>query len=110
MTDTFLNSMFQIVYEGLHNGEYNRAKTVMLAYDDAIHGITGKAGENRIFELDFNEKLFTPQGVQQVIMIQKKINGSVVIEIFRDLRPGDSFKFHLVNFDAKGNEFRLFFI
>lgn len=53
-----LNSMFQIVYEGLHNGEYNRAKTVMLAYDDAIHGITGKAGENRIFELDFNEKLF----------------------------------------------------
>ena len=58
MTDTFLNSMFQIVYEGLHNGEYNRAKTVMLAYDDAIHGITGKAGENRIFELDFNEKPF----------------------------------------------------
>ena len=58
MTDTFLNSMFQIVYEGLHNGEYNRAKTVMIAYDDAIHGITGKAGENRIFELDFNETPF----------------------------------------------------
>ena len=27
-------------------------------YDDAIHGITGKAGENRIFELDFNETPF----------------------------------------------------
>ncbi|MDD7403938.1 MAG: glycosyltransferase family 2 protein [Butyribacter sp.] len=56
MVTTFLNSMFQIVYEGLHNGEENRAKTVMMAYDDAIHGITGKAGPNRIFDLDFNEE------------------------------------------------------
>lgn len=30
----------------------------MLAYDDAIHGIMGKAGENRIFDLDFNLEPF----------------------------------------------------
>lgn len=52
MVDTFLDSMFQIVYEGLHKGEKNRTRTVMLAYDDALHGVTGKAGENRIFTLD----------------------------------------------------------
>jgi hypothetical protein len=54
MVETFLNSMFQIVYEGLHKGESRRVQTVMLAYDDAIHGVTGKAGDDRIFELDFN--------------------------------------------------------
>lgn len=52
MAGTFLDSMFQIVYEGLHKGEKNRSCTVMLAYDDALHGVTGKAGENRIFTLD----------------------------------------------------------
>lgn len=52
MAGTFLDSMFQIVYEGLHKGEKNRSRTVMLAYDDALHGVTGKAGENRIFMLD----------------------------------------------------------
>jgi hypothetical protein len=30
----------------------------MLAYDDAIHGVTGKAGENRIFNLDINYEPF----------------------------------------------------
>lgn len=56
MADVFLDSIFQIVYEGLHNGEESRVKTVMLAYEDAINNVTGKAGENRIFDLDFNEK------------------------------------------------------
>lgn len=63
MVDTFLERMFQIVYEGLHKGEKNRSRTVMLAYDDALHGVTGKAGENRIFALDTAdgpwEKLFS---------------------------------------------------
>lgn len=62
MAETFLSFLFDENYQALHNGEHNRAKTVMLAFDDAIHGIMGKAGENRIFELDFNlsayEKLF----------------------------------------------------
>ena len=43
MTTQLLESMFQIVYEGQHNQEFSRCRTVMLAYDDAIHGIMGKA-------------------------------------------------------------------
>ncbi len=58
MAETFLGSVFQVVYEGLHSGNSCRARTVMFAYDDAIHGIMGKAGENRIFNLDFNKKPF----------------------------------------------------
>ena len=42
------------MYDGLYKGEVNRSKTVMYAYDDAIYGVTGKAGENRIFTLDKN--------------------------------------------------------
>lgn len=58
MADSFLSGIFQNVYECLHNGTKNRMKTIMLAYDDAIHGVMGKAGENRIFEMDFNEEPF----------------------------------------------------
>jgi GT2 family glycosyltransferase len=54
MADTFLDSVFSVVYAGIHKGEYNKLKTVMLACDDAICGVTGKAGENRIFDIDFN--------------------------------------------------------
>lgn len=55
MCESFLEGMFEIVYDGWYKGEINRSKTVMYAYDDAIHGVTGKAGENRIFELDKNQ-------------------------------------------------------
>lgn len=58
MAETFLGSLFQVTYEGLHTGSKNRTKTVMLAYDDAIHGIMGKAGENRIFDLDYSDLPF----------------------------------------------------
>jgi hypothetical protein len=54
MAETFLSSIFENVYEGLHTKAKNRVRTVMLAYDDAIHGVMGKAGENRIFDLDVN--------------------------------------------------------
>ena len=52
MCDTFLNSVFEVQYEGMYRGEYNKAKTVMFAYDDAIHGVRGKAAGGRIFEVD----------------------------------------------------------
>jgi hypothetical protein len=58
MVETFLDSIFLIVYAGIHKSESNKTKTVMLAYDDAIHGVTGKAGDNRIFDLDFNYEPF----------------------------------------------------
>lgn len=56
MVETFLGSIFQVVYEGLHKQEENKVRTVMLAYEDAINGVRGKAGPNRIFSLDFNEE------------------------------------------------------
>ena len=68
MADVFLGSVFQNVYEGLHTGCKNRMQTVMLAYDDAIHGVMGKAGDNRIFDLDFN---FEPY--RRMLKDQKKI-------------------------------------
>lgn len=58
LAETFLSSVFQIVYEGVHTGMKAKARTVVLACDDALHGVTGKAGENRIFELDYPEAPF----------------------------------------------------
>lgn len=55
MSEIFIKSVFKIVYEGLYNKEYNKAKTVMAAYDDALHNVTGKATEDKIFVLDKNE-------------------------------------------------------
>jgi hypothetical protein len=58
MAETFLGSIFQVAYAGLHKGEHNVNRTVMLAYDDVLHGVMGKAGENRIFPVDVNLKPF----------------------------------------------------
>ncbi len=55
LAETFLSSIFQETYESLHKQEHNRAQTIVLACDDALHGVTGKAGSNRIFALDVNE-------------------------------------------------------
>lgn len=52
MAEVFLNSIFTLQYEGLFRGEENRAKTVMAALDDALHGRMGKAGEDRIFPIE----------------------------------------------------------
>lgn len=54
MCESFLEGIFEIVYDGYYKGEINRARTVMFAYDDAIHGVKGRAMENRIFEVDKN--------------------------------------------------------
>lgn len=58
MAEVFLELIFQNVYMAQHTGSSNRMKTIMLAYDDAIHGVMGKAGENRIFALDVNYEPF----------------------------------------------------
>lgn len=58
MAETFLGSIFQTVYGDQHKGERHVSQTVMLAYDDAIHGVAGKAGENRIFPIDRNVQPF----------------------------------------------------
>lgn len=99
MADNFLSALFEHVYEGLHTGNRNRVRTVMLAYDDAIHGVMGKAGENRIFDLDFN---FTPY--QQLLYDKKKIyieeNGYLATaERIREL--ADHFGYDIIWTDKK---------
>lgn len=49
MCTAFLEGIFDVVYNDLYLGEENRAKTVMYAYDDAIHGRIGKAEEYKIY-------------------------------------------------------------
>lgn len=53
MAEVFLSSIFEICYMGLYRGEQNKSKTVMAALDDALHGVMGKAGPDRIFDLEF---------------------------------------------------------
>lgn len=53
MAEVFLGGIFEIAYSGLYRGEPNKTKTVMAALDDALHGVMGKAGPDRIFELEF---------------------------------------------------------
>lgn len=55
MARYFLTSIFETEYWGWYNGVYSKSNTVMAAYDDAIHGVSGKAGRDRIFEMDFPE-------------------------------------------------------
>lgn len=55
MVETFLQSIFQAQYEALYSGQYEKAETIMAAYDDAIHGVTGRAKEGRIFPIHFED-------------------------------------------------------
>ena len=52
MAQTFLSSIFRVLYEGIYNKHTNKAKTVMFAYDDAIHSHLGKIDENKILPPD----------------------------------------------------------
>lgn len=49
---SFLDALFDIQYEGLYSGTNHRAITVMSAFDDALHGVRGEAGADRIFDLE----------------------------------------------------------
>ena len=48
--DTLLSEMFRMIYSLNLKGETNVIKTLMHAYDDAVHGVSGKAGEGRILD------------------------------------------------------------
>lgn len=48
--DTLLKQIFQYIYGSYYKGKTNLIKTIMYAYDDAIHGITGKAEEYKILK------------------------------------------------------------
>lgn len=70
VAETFIQSVFEIVYGGYYRGEYNKAKTVMYAYDDALHGVYGKAPADKIFDIDYNRS-----------KLQKLVDGKKVIYI-----------------------------
>lgn len=46
--DTILTEMFRMVYSVNLKGEINIVKTLMYAFDDAIHDVTGKAADYKI--------------------------------------------------------------
>lgn len=46
--ETILKEMFQMIYSVNLKGETNIVKTLMYAFDDAVHGICGKAAEGKI--------------------------------------------------------------
>lgn len=55
--DTILHSVFMEVYSGLFRDEHARARAVMAAYDDALHGVRGKARDGIIGPIDKNNKM-----------------------------------------------------
>lgn len=52
MTSKILGYIFNIVYESNYKGQKNKMKTVMFAYDDAIHQNLGRASADKIFPLE----------------------------------------------------------
>lgn len=45
---TVLTEMFRMIYSVNLKGEVNIVRTLMYAFDDAVHGVSGKAAENKI--------------------------------------------------------------
>lgn len=73
MCAAFLEGIFDVVYNDLYLGEENRAKTVMYAYDDAVHGVTGKAEDGKIFPVIHREE-----------KLKQIINGRQCIKIYEN--------------------------
>jgi len=68
MCSAFLEGIFDVVYNDLYLGEENRAKTVMYAYDDALHGRMGKAEKGKIFPV-----VHSAQKLEALLAGKKKI-------------------------------------
>ncbi len=96
MAHTFIHAVFDIVYEGLYNGEHNKTKTVMFAYDDALHGITGKADDSKIFDLDKGENIRLNALAKSSDTFEIKVNGFEALacetaEKIKKINPSCSF-------------------
>jgi GT2 family glycosyltransferase len=73
MSRVFLSSIFNITYESLYKGEKNKMKTVMFAYDDALHQVTGKAPKEKIFPLEqSDQKLAGLLRGKRTVMVQDR--------------------------------------
>lgn len=52
MARAFVEELFAVACDGAYRGEESRSRTVFLACEDALHGVTGKAPEGRIFAIE----------------------------------------------------------
>lgn len=51
-SEKILTELFHMLYGCNYKGEYNLIKTLMYAYDDALHGIRGRAADVKIMQRD----------------------------------------------------------
>lgn len=73
--ETILTEMFRMIYSVNLKGETNIVKTLMYAFDDATHGIRGKAADYKIFPR-FPVKNRVEQALQGSNSVLIKFNGS----------------------------------
>lgn len=70
-----LSEMFRMIYSVNLKGETNIVKTLMYAFDDAVHGITGKAGDYKILQRpEVNDRLEAALKGAETLLI--RFNGS----------------------------------
>lgn len=55
MSYRILSAVFDSMYESMYREEHNVMQTISYAFFDAIRGVRGKAGENKIVENDAND-------------------------------------------------------
>lgn len=92
MCTAFLEGIFDVIYGDLYLGEENRTKTVMYAYDDAIHGVVGKAEDYKIFPVvhTYNklEKLLAGKSKVYIYAAGKENQAEIFAEKLKALATG----------------------
>ena len=85
--ETLLTEMFRMIYSVHLKGEDNIVKSLMYAFDDAIHGVSGKAKEGKILPRPEvpNRVALALQGAKNVVI---KFNGDMegLGNIIRNIR------------------------
>lgn len=93
MARALLTSLFDMTYESNYNKDAGRVRTVMCAYDDALHGVAGKAREGRIFPVGggADRRLAALVGGRNRIYIRDEgrgETGDALFEKIRQISPG----------------------
>lgn len=93
MAGSLLTSLFDMTYESNYNKDAGRMRTVMCAYDDALHGVVGKAPEGRIFPVsgDADRKLAAFVKGRNRVYIRDESRGragDALFEKIRQISPG----------------------
>lgn len=89
--DTVLTELFRMIYSCKLKGEDNIIKSVMYAFDDAVHGITGKAADYKILSRNtVKNRLQEALGEAKKVLV--KFNGSFegLGNIIRNIRKVNS--------------------